>query len=113
MLAPAKKLGNLCAVVDYNRWQATGRSDEIMALAPLADKWRAFGWNVIHVQDGHDFDAVINALEEAKAHTGQPTVVICETIKGKGVSYMENNPDFHGKAPDEEQTEQAYRELAD
>ncbi len=73
----------------------------------------AFGWNVIHVQDGHDFEAITAALEEARAHTGQPTVVICETTKGKGVSYMENNPDFHGKAPDKEQTEQAYRELAD
>lgn len=137
MSAGHYRLDNLIAIIDRNHIQNDGYSDylrydngkkpdrpggwvmedshtaNIMDMEPFADKWRAFNWNVIHVHDGHDFEAVIDALEEAKAHTGRPTVVICETIKGKGVSFMENNPDFHGKAPDKEQTEQAYRELAD
>jgi len=129
---------NLIAIVDRNHIQNDGFSDyqrfpdgngtrprrpggwvlkdghtaNIMNLEPFEDKWKAFGWSTQHI-DGHDFDAIINALEKAKAHTGQPSVVICETIKGKGVSYMENNPDFHGKAPNQEQLEQALRELAD
>ena len=127
---------NLTAIVDRNHIQNDGFSDylryhdgdpparpggwvredghtvNILSLEPFADKWRAFGWRVWHI-DGHDFDAIIGALEEAKAHKGQPSVVICETIKGKGVSYMENNPDFHGKAPTPEQAEQALKELAD
>jgi transketolase len=83
-----------------------------MNLEPFEEKWKAFGWNTQHI-DGHDFDAIITALEAAKAHSGQPSVVICETTKGKGVSYMENNPDFHGKAPSAEQLDQALQELAD
>lgn len=128
---------NLTAIVDRNHIQNDGYSDyqrysngdrpdrpggwvmedshtaNIMNMEPFPDKWRAFNWNVIHVQDGHDFNAILDALDRARAHEGQPTVIICETTKGKGVSFMENNPDFHGKAPDAEQTEQAYRELAD
>ena len=127
---------NLTAIVDRNHIQNDGFSDylrwqdgdpprrpggwvreddhtvNILSLEPFADKWRAFGWRVWHI-DGHDFGAITGALEESKAHKGQPTVVICETIKGKGISYMENNPDFHGKAPTPEQAEQALRELAD
>ena len=89
-----------------------GHTANIMRLDPLEDKWKAFGWKTWHLMDGHDFDAVIGAIEEARAYKGGPSVVICETIKGKGVSYMENNPDFHGKAPSKEQLEQALRELA-
>ena len=89
-----------------------GHTANIMSLEPFADKWRAFGWRVWTV-DGHNFEAIIGALQEAGAHKGQPGVVIAETIKGKGVSLMENNPDFHGKAPTPEQAEQALRELAD
>jgi transketolase len=137
MAAGHYKADNLIAIVDRNHIQNDGYSDylrypngdrpdraggwvmedshtaNIMNMEPFPDKWRAFNWNVIHVQDGHDFDAIIGALDEAKAHEGGPTVIVCETTKGKGVSFMENNPDFHGKAPDAEQTEQAYRELAD
>ena len=83
-----------------------------MNLEPVEDKWRAFGWKTSIVDDGHDFEKVIRALTEARNdRTGQPTIVICETIKGKGVSYMENNPDFHGKAPSDEQLQQGLREL--
>ena len=127
---------NLTAIIDRNHIQNDGFSDylryqdgnrpqrpggwvredlhtvNIMSLEPFADKWRAFGWRAWQV-DGHDFAALIAALEEAKAHKGQPTVVIAETTKGKGVSLMENNPTFHGKAPTPEQAEQALRELAD
>jgi len=132
------KADNLTAIVDRNHIQNDGYSDydrfrggngqrperaggwvmedghtaNIMNLEPLEDKWRAFGWRTWHI-DGHDFEAIIGALLEAKAHKGQPTVLICETIKGKGVSFMENNADFHGKAPTPEQLEQALRELAD
>ncbi len=130
---------NLTAIVDRNHIQNDGFSDyqrfpdgngqrpdrpggwvmgdghtaNIMNLEPLQDKWKAFGWRTWHVMNGHDFAQVIGAIEEARsARGGQPTVVICETVKGKGISYMENNPDFHGKAPSPEQLEQALRELA-
>ena len=89
-----------------------GHTANIMNLEPLEDKWKAFGWSTQHI-DGHNFEAIIEALKKAKAHTDGPSVVICETIKGKGVSFMENNPDFHGKAPSPEQLEQALKELAD
>lgn len=88
-----------------------GHTANIMNIDPLDEKFRAARWKVWRLPDGHDFEAIIRTLEEARAHTGQPTAVICETIKGRGVSYMENNPDFHGKAPTPEQAEQAYREL--
>jgi len=78
---------------------------------PLADKWAAFGWHVINV-DGHDFQQLIDAFEQAKTVKGQPTVIIARTVKGKGVSFMENNADFHGKAPNATQLEQALKELA-
>ena len=84
----------------------------ILSLQPLADRWRAFGWNAQEV-NGHEFTEIIDALEKAKEHKGQPSVVICQTTKGKGVSFMENNPAFHGKAATKEQLEQALKELAD
>lgn len=90
-----------------------GHTANIMTLDPLTQKYEAFGWNTIHLANGHDFPAVIQALEEARAHKDQPTAVICETIKGKGVSFMENNADYHGKALTEEQLAQALVELSD
>ncbi|MDO8614394.1 MAG: transketolase [Dehalococcoidia bacterium] len=90
-----------------------GHTANIMALDPLDEKWRAFGWKVWGLADGHDPDAITGALEEARAHKGQPAIVICETVKGKGVSFMENNPDFHGKAASPEEEQQALRELGD
>jgi transketolase len=82
-----------------------------MALQPLEEKWRAFGWQVLET-DGHDISALIETLEKAKGIEGRPTVIIAHTVKGKGVSFMENNPAFHGKAPTPEQAEKALAELA-
>jgi transketolase len=110
MLAPAKKLGNLCAVVDYNRWQATGRSDEIMALAPLADKWRAFGWRTVEV-DGHDLDALAEALARVDEDAERPLAIVAHTVKGKGVSFMEDDNNWHYRIPTSDELEAARREL--
>jgi transketolase len=88
-----------------------GHTVNVMSLQPLEEKWRAFGWQVLEA-DGHDLAALIDALEKAKGIKGRPTVIIAHTIKGKGVSFMENNVDFHGKAPTPEQAEKALAELA-
>lgn len=110
MAAPHFKLDNLCAIVDRNRMQIDGETSDIMELEPFADKWRAFGWNVIEV-DGHDYTQLLDAFKKAAETKKQPTVLIARTIKGKGVSFMENVVDFHGKAPNAEQLEQALKEL--
>ena len=81
-------------------------------MEPLAEKWRSFRWHTIEI-NGHGFSQVLEALDEAKTVKGKPTAIIAATVKGKGVSFMENNPDFHGKAPNKEQLEQALKELAD
>jgi transketolase len=81
-----------------------------MALEPLADKWRAFGWNVLFM-DGNDMWQVLETINEARQHKGGPTVIVAKTVKGKGVSFMENNVGFHGKSPNEKEYEQAMREL--
>ena len=110
MAAPYYKLDNLTAIVDRNRIQNDRWTHEVMELEPLAEKWRAFGWHPLEI-DGHDFPQVLGALEEAGATTDRPTVIIAKTVKGKGVSFMENNPGFHGKAPNEEQLAQALVEI--
>jgi len=110
MSAAHYKLDKLTAIVDNNGIQLDGWVKEIMALEPLAAKWPSFGWNVIEV-DGHDVDAVIAALEKAAQAEGKPSVIVAHTVKGKGVSFMENNPDFHGKAPNAEETKIALKEL--
>jgi len=104
------RLDNLTAIVDCNRIQLTGWTRDIMNLEPLSLKWQAFGWHVIEI-NGHDFNQILTALEEARKIKSQPTVVIAHTIKGKGVSFMENNPAFHGKAPTLEEAERALKEL--
>ncbi len=111
MAAAHFKLDNLTAIVDNNGLQLSGRNSDIMSLEPLNEKFAAFGWHVFDV-DGHDLDQLLNALEKAKKVRGQPAVIIAHTVKGKGVSFMENNVDFHGKAPDAEQLEIALKELA-
>ena len=98
------KVDNLVAIVDNNRIQLDGFVKDIMAVDPLADKWRAFGWHTIEI-DGHDFAAIEGALAEAAATKGKPTCLVAHTIKGKGVSFMENNPKFHGVAPDARRSE--------
>ena len=110
MAAAHFKLDNLVAIVDNNGLQIDGWNRDVMSLAPFAEKWQAFGWHVIEV-DGHDFAQLINAFDRAKKVTGQPTVIIAHTIKGKGVSFMENNPYFHGNAPNAEQVKIALKEL--
>ena len=104
------KLDNLTAILDRNNLQNDAFVDELMPIEPLDDKWRAFGWNVVKI-DGHDMSAIVTALEGAKAHKGAPTIVIAQTVKGKGVSYMENVCDWHGKAPCREEADKALDEI--
>ncbi|MBI2304798.1 MAG: transketolase [Chloroflexi bacterium] len=110
MAAAHFKVDNLVAIVDHNELQIDGWVRNIMNLEPLADKWRAFGWYAMEV-DGHDLGQIIAALERAKSVKGQPTAIIAHTIKGKGVSFMENNVEFHGRAPTQEEVARALAEL--
>ena len=110
MLAGKYRLRNLIAIVDRNNIQIEGDTENIMPLEPLADKWRAFNWHVIEV-GGHDFRALYEAIEEAQAIDEKPTVIIAHTIPGKGVSFMERDYKWHGKAPKKEEAEKALAEL--
>jgi len=110
MSAGKFKLDNLVCFLDYNKAQIDGFVKDVMPIEPVADKWRAFGWHVIHI-DGHDFDAIFRALDKARATKGKPTFIIADTVKGKGVSFMEGKVDWHGVAPDKEQAALALREL--
>ncbi|MDY3992377.1 MAG: transketolase [Evtepia sp.] len=110
MSAAKYKLDNLCAVIDVNGLQIDGKTADVMPTEPLDKKLEAFGWHVIPV-DGHDLAALSAAFDQAKANTGAPTVLLAKTVKGKGVSFMENNAGWHGKAPNEEQYQQARGEL--
>jgi transketolase len=96
--------------VDYNKWQATGRSDEIMALAPLAEKWRAFGWDACEV-DGHDLAAVLAAISREPDGSGRPRVIVAHTVKGKGVSFMEDDNNWHYRIPTADEVRKARVEL--
>ncbi len=111
MAAAHFKLDSLVAIVDNNGQQIDGWNCDVMNLEPLNQKWAAFGWQVFEV-DGHDFSALLAAFDEARRIKGQPAVIIAHTIKGKGVSFMENQAAFHGKAPSAEEVEQALKELA-
>jgi transketolase len=111
MFGAFHKLDNCVCIVDFNKIQLDGFTKDIMDVEPLADKWRAFGWHTIEV-DGHSIEALQAAFAEAAATKGKPTVLIAHTIKGKGVSFMENNPKFHGTAPTAAECEQALKELA-
>jgi len=111
MFAPHHRMDNITAIIDHNDLQLDGRVCDIMALEPLPDKWRAFNWNVLEI-NGHDIGEILKALKKAAEVKGKPTVIIAHTIKGKGVSFMEGNVDFHGKAPNPQETEQALKELA-
>jgi len=104
------KLDNITAIVDYNGIQLSGRICDIMNLEPFTRKWQAFDWHTIDI-DGHDLDKILSACREAESMKGKPTVIIAHTIKGKGVSFMENNVAFHGKAPTLEEAEMALKEL--
>jgi transketolase len=110
MAAPKFKLDNLCVLLDYNKVQLSGPIQEIMDLEPLIDKWRAFNWHTLEI-DGHDFKAIIQALDEAEKAKGKPTLILCQTTKGKGVSFMEGKWEWHGKAPNREEGERAIQEI--
>lgn len=110
MAAAHYKLDNITAVVDRNYFQVDGPTEEIMALNPLSDKWRAFGWNVMEI-DGHNMREILVSLDEAVKMKGKPTVIIANTIKGKGVSFVEGDNKYHGKALSEEELALALKEL--
>jgi transketolase len=110
MSASHHKLDNLVALVDRNQIQNDRWTWQVMNLEPLADKWRAFGWDTLEI-NGHDLSEILDALDQAGKTEGQPTAIIANTVKGKGVSFMENNLDFHGKAPSKEQLAAALQEL--
>lgn len=104
------KLDNLCLIVDNNNLQIDGRVSDVMSIYPLTEKFESFGFEVINI-DGHDMEQIIRAFNRAKTIKGKPTVIIAKTIKGKGVSFMENIADWHGKAPKEEEYKLAMQEL--
>lgn len=112
MFAGNHALDNLVAVVDHNGLQIDGTIDEVNSAMPLADKFRAFKWHVIELADGNDMAQIAAAFAEAREVDGAPVAIIAETVKGKGVSFMENQVGWHGKAPNDEQFEQAMAELA-
>lgn len=110
MAAAHYRLDNLVGILDNNGLQIDGRNEDVMNSAPLADKWEAFGWNVLKV-DGHNVEELLNAFDLAKNFRGKPTMIIAKTVKGKGVCFMENQAGWHGAAPSPEQAEEALAEL--
>lgn len=110
MLAAAQRVTNLCVIVDFNKWQATGRSEEVMALNPLVEKWRAFGWNACEI-DGHDIQAILDAVARCPGADGKPTAIIAHTVKGKGVSFMEDDNNWHYRIPTAEEVVLSKNEL--
>jgi transketolase len=110
MFGAMHKADNVCVIVDHNRIQLDGFVKDIMEVDPVDDKWRSFGWHAIDV-DGHDIPALQAAFAEAAATKGKPTVLVARTVKGRGVSFMENNPKFHGMAPTKDESALALKEL--
>jgi transketolase len=111
MTSAHRKLDNVCAVIDNNGLQIDGRIEEIKSLGSIPAKWESFGWNVIEI-DGHDMKQIIGAFDEARTVKGRPTMIVAHTVKGKGVSFMENMVDYHGVAPSEQERETALAEMA-
>ena len=110
MTSAQYKLDNLTAFVDYNNLQIDGNVSDIMDVASVEDKFKAFGWHVISI-DGHNFEEILKAIDEAKQTKGKPTMIVANTVKGKGVDFMENVCGFHGVAPTEEETKKAIEQL--
>lgn len=110
MAASHYKAENLCAILDQNELQIDGFIHDVMSSHPIPAKWRSFGWHVIEI-NGHDYKAIIDAYNEAEKIKGRPTIIVAKTVKGKGVSFMENQVDWHGKAPTKEEAEKALAEL--
>lgn len=110
MSAAHFELDNLIGIIDRNRLQITGNTEEVMALEPLADKWKSFGWEVVEV-DGHDYQGLSKVFSSTPVKEGRPTLVIANTIKGKGISFSENNPGWHHHVPSEDELKRAIEEL--
>jgi transketolase len=110
MFASARKLERLAVIIDYNKWQATGRSNDIMALASLREKWAAFGWNT-HEADGHDIESLAALLARVPDDSGKPIAIVAHTVKGKGVSFMEDDNNWHYRIPTAEEVQKARVEL--
>src|SRR5882724_2827680 len=110
LFAPANKLDNLVVVIDYNKWQATGRSNEIMNLPSLRGKWAAFGWEASEI-DGNDMSAVVEALGKVPENGGKPVAIIANTVKGRGVSFMQDDNNWHYRIPNQEEVQAAKKEL--
>ena len=110
--ASFRKLSNLICILDYNKFQLSGSTKEILDMEPVVDKWKAFGWETRDI-DGHNMKAVVDAIEWAKAATSAPRVIVANTVKGKGVSFMENNNHFHGVANTKDETARALKELGE
>lgn len=110
MLASANNTSNLCVLVDYNKWQATGKSNDILHLSPLAEKWKSFGWNTIEI-DGNNHDEINQALVQFKEEGVLPTAIVAHTIKGKGISFMEDDNNWHYRIPTPDEVKAAKREL--
>ena len=110
MLAASQKISNLTIIIDYNKWQATGRSNEILALEPLKEKWEAFGWHTEEI-DGHNFQELSNVFRKARNEINKPSAIIAHTIKGKGVSFMEDDNNWHYRTPNKDELKAALKEL--
>ncbi|MDX8414500.1 MAG: transketolase [Mariprofundales bacterium] len=110
MMASAQKVGNLMVIIDYNKWQATDRSQNVLALSPLADKWRAFGWQSREI-DGHDMQQLTDLWNPHNGNADQPTAIIAHTVKGKGVSFMEDDNNWHYRTPSSEELHAALTDL--
>ena len=110
MAAAHYNLSGLTIFIDHNGLQIDGKNEEVITVAPIEDKFRSFGWDVQTI-DGHDFEEIAAAVEKAKTVKDRPQAIIAETVKGKGVSFMEDQAGWHGKAPNDEQAAQAVKEL--
>ena len=110
LLETRREVERLVAIVDFNKWQATGRSEEVLALNPLADKWRAFGWDA-HEVDGHDMKALVELLSRVPNGSGKPIAIVAHTVKGKGVSFMEDDNNWHYRIPTADEVVRAKQEL--
>ena len=110
MVAANYKTDNLTVILDYNKLQLFGETNTIMNIEPVIEKWKIFGWNTIEI-NGHRINEIVQALENAVKFEGKPTIIIAHTVKGKGVSFMENKVKWHSLVPTKEQTEQALQEI--
>lgn len=110
LLAPSLGLDRLVVIIDYNKWQATGRSNEVTSLSPLKEKWKSFGWSSYEV-DGHDMKALVDLLRIVPDGTGKPVAIISHTVKGKGISFMEDDNNWHYRIPNKEEVLAAQKEL--